>query len=133
MNMESKLLRTLVVVEPFYRDQLKELLNKQYPNMMVSMAENGEQALKVVSLFRPHLIFLDIPLLGNMGLSIVRNMRQLGSEAKIVLLNSYDLPEYRNATEECGANYFMPKDTSTGADVLTLVEQVISDPQFHTS
>jgi DNA-binding NarL/FixJ family response regulator len=126
MPIESQPVRTLIVGEPFYRDQLKELLNKQYPGMMLAAAEDGERAIKLIALFRPHLILMEITLPKRNGLSIARKMRALGSNAKIVLLSNDDLPEYRKATQECGANYFLPKATSTGADVLSLVNKLVA-------
>jgi two-component system response regulator MprA len=125
MNTLSRPIRTLIVGETFYRDLLKDLLGKQYPDMMFAAAEDGEKAIMMIGLFRPHLIFMDIPLPRRNGLTIARKMRAIGSDAKIVLLNNYDLPEYRKAAEDCGANYFMPKDTSTGADVLSLVNRLV--------
>jgi len=126
MPNESQPVRTLIVGEPFCRDQLKELLNKQYPDMMLAAAEDGEKAIKLIALFRPQLIFMDITLPNRNGLNIARKMRALGSSANIVLLSNDDLPEYRKATQECGANYFLPKATSTGADVLSLVNKLVA-------
>jgi two-component system response regulator YesN len=126
MTTEPKQQRTLIVGELFYRNQLRELLKKQYPDMMVAEAEDGGKAIRLIALFRPHLILMDITLPGRNGINITRKMRAIGSDAKIVLLNSCDLPEYRKAAVECGANYFMPKDTSTGHDILSLVGELMA-------
>ena len=43
----------------------------------------------------------------------------------IILLTNYDLPEYRVAAYESGANYFIGKGSSTAEEILQLVDSVL--------
>jgi DNA-binding NarL/FixJ family response regulator len=109
-----------------YRALLKGVLNEQFPNMVIAEAGSGEEALKMLGLFKPELIFLDINLPGDSGLVVAEKVRASGSNAKIVLLTSYDLAEYRAAAAEHGASFFMAKDASTRGDILSVVRTALS-------
>jgi len=129
MTITTKMLRTLIVEDnPDYRVLLKDLLHKQFPDMVIAEVENGEDALRQLALFRPHVIFMDINLPGKSGLSITQKIRDLGSEAHIILLTSHDLPEYRTAAIDVGANHFMAKDKSSGKDILAVIGSLIDTP-----
>jgi len=129
VTIKTKIIRTLIVEDnPDYRALLNNLLHAQYPSMVIAEAENGEDALKQLALFRPEVIFMDINLPGRSGLNITQKIRELGSEAKIILLTSHDLPEYRTAAADVGANYFMAKDKSSGKDILAVINSIVTTP-----
>jgi DNA-binding NarL/FixJ family response regulator len=45
----------------------------------------------------------------------------------IIILTSYDLPEYREAASQYGANYFLSKGSTTEEDILGLVQSILSE------
>ena len=69
--------------------------------------------------------FVDIRLPGKNGLQITKEIRERHSEAVIVILTYYDLPEHREAAFRYGANYFLTKGSSTD-DVVNLVASILS-------
>ena len=48
-------------------------------------------------------------------------------EIVIVILTSYNLPEYKKAAEESGIEHFVPKDDWTGKDMVDLVRVILTD------
>ena len=51
-------------------------------------------------------------------------------EIIVVILTSYDLPEYRQAAEQSKADHFMTKDSPTQG-FLALVESIFNDINPH--
>ena len=92
--------------------------------MSFKEARDGREALNEVSVFDPDLIFMDIKLPGENGLELTRKIRASNSEVKIIILTSHDLPEYREAAREGGADYFLTKDASKANEIFNLVDNL---------
>lgn len=103
----------------------------RFPHMVVAEAADGEQALEKMASFRPNLIFMDIVLPGENGLELTKKIKTDHPAVIVIILTNYDLPEYRDAADRYGANYFISKSTSTRDDILRLVESILSDSGFH--
>jgi DNA-binding NarL/FixJ family response regulator len=95
--------------------------------MGVEEAENGEEALAKIETNSPHLVFMDIKLPGQNGLEVTREIKARYSEIKVIILTSYDLPEYREAAENYGADYFLSKGSSSREEILALVESILAE------
>ena len=67
---------------------------------------------------------MDIRLPGENGLELTKKIKMSYPDIIIVILTSYDLPEYRQAARESKADYFVTKDSPT-QDFLTLVESIL--------
>ena len=94
--------------------------------MIITEAGDGEEALRKIDTVLPNLIFMDINLPGENGLELTRKIKATHSETPIIILTSYDLPEYRQAAYEYGANSFLVKGSFTLAELITMVESLIS-------
>ena len=100
------------------------MLSERFPAMGVEEAEDGEEALEKIEAAVPHLVFMDIKLPGENGLEVTRKIKARYAEIRVVILTSFDLPEYREAAKQHGADYFLSKEASTREDILTLVESI---------
>ena len=78
-----------------FRITLKETLLSRFPSLTISEAEDGEEALRTIPAFLPDLIFMDIRLPNENGLELTRKIKGLYPHIKVVILTSYDLPEYQ--------------------------------------
>ena len=118
----------ILIVEDstFFRRLLKETLLFQYPKLDISEAPSAEEAFKKVNGFTPDLIFVDIRLPGESGLDFTRKIKSTHPNIPIVILTSYDLPEYRDAAKEYQADHFLSKGTTTKEDILEMVKSVLS-------
>jgi DNA-binding NarL/FixJ family response regulator len=94
--------------------------------MIIVEAGDGEEALGKIDTLLPHLIFMDIKLPGENGLELTRKIRSTHTEIPIIVLTSYDLPEYRQIAYEYGANGFLVKGSLTLEELITMVESLIS-------
>ncbi len=118
---------TLIVEDnTSFRQLLREALCERFPLMVVSEAADGKEALQKINTFPPDLIFMDIKLPGENGLEITKKIKTYNPKTIVIVLTGYDLPEYREAAHQYGANYFLSKDSSTREDILALVESILS-------
>jgi DNA-binding NarL/FixJ family response regulator len=123
--------RTLIVEDnAVFRQSFRESLHMRFPHMVVDEAPDGEQALQKIDSFRPELVFVDILLPGENGLEVTRKIKTGYPAMTVIILTNYDLPEYRDAANQYGANYFISKGSSSRDEILTLVESVLSDRGF---
>jgi DNA-binding NarL/FixJ family response regulator len=125
-------LKTLIVEDSsFFRQLLKETLISQFPWMEISEATNSEEALQKTKTLLPDLVFLDIKLPGESGLEVTKRIKTEFPDIIVIILTSYDLPEYREAAKEYKANYFLSKGSTTKEGILSLVQSILSNRSVH--
>jgi DNA-binding NarL/FixJ family response regulator len=95
--------------------------------MDVEEAENGEEALKKIEALSPHVVFMDIKLPGQSGLEVTREIKSRYSGIIVIILTSYDLPEYREAAKNYGADFFLSKGSSSREEILALIESILAE------
>ena len=116
--------KTLIVEDNFtFRQMLKEVLCSRFPAMEIAEEPDGSEILSRIDSFHPRIVFMDIRLPGENGLELTKKIKMSYPDIIVVILTSYDLPEYRQAARECKADYFVTKDSPT-QDFLTLVESI---------
>jgi len=94
--------------------------------MVVVEAEDGDEAMQKIDAVVPDIIFMDIKLPGENGFQVTEKVKTKYPEMTIIILTYYDSPEHREAAVQCGANYFLPKCTST-EEVVELVQSILSE------
>ena len=105
-----------------YRQSLRKLLCQQFPDTEVVEAGSPEEALVQIEKTVPDILLIDIDLPGQSGLELTRKVRkELGSKS-IAVITSHDIPEFRQAAEESGADYFFSKISSDIEDMLGWIE-----------
>ena len=123
--------KTLIVEDStFFRQLLKETLLSRFPEMDISEAESSEEALSKVGIFAPDLVFVDIRLPGESGLDFTRRIKSTYPNIPVIILTSYDLPEYREAAKEYQADHFLSKGTTTKEDILKMVKSILTERGF---
>ena len=112
--------------EPFRR-ALKKVLTNRFSFVDILEAVDVIEASAMVQDFDPNLIFIEIHLPSGSGLDLARRIKSGRPEIVIVILTSYNLPEYKKASEESGIEHFVPKDDWTGKDMVDLVRIILTD------
>ena len=121
--------RVLIVEDStLFRQLLKETLHERFPSVEIYQARDGEEALVQIEAVRPQLIFMDFRLPGENGLELTKKVKARYPKIIVVILTSYDLPEYREASWKY-ADYFFAKDSSTMENIFTLVKSVLPSQQ----
>jgi len=112
-----------------FRGSFRDLLSQHFPAMRIEEAADSKGSLQKISEHPPDLMFVDIELAGESGLDLTRKIRSIHAATIIAILTNYDLPEYRDAAQESGANYFFSKGASSMEEVLSLVDSVLFERQ----
>ncbi len=118
----------ILIVDPNdpFRQSLKKVLMNRFPFIDIQEASNGSEGMDKVDTFDPNLIFLEIQLPAQSGLDLARRIKTNHPDIIIVILTSYNLPEYQTAAEESGVEHLVPKDDWTGEDMIDLVQSILS-------
>ena len=117
-----KVFRTLLVEDnAVLRGFVKEMLGFKFPSMTVLEAGDAKSALRIVDHSPPDLILMDIRLPDESGLSLTKRIKQKHPDTTIMILTSYDLPEYRDAASECGAVCFVYKGIASGEQIAEII------------
>ena len=120
------MLPVLIVEDnPTFRLSLKELLLDEFPYFEIAEATDGKEALQKIETLHPRLIFMDIRLPGENGLHLTQKIKALYPETVVIVVTSYDLPEYREAAKRARANHFITKGSPTH-ELLGIVRTLIS-------
>jgi DNA-binding NarL/FixJ family response regulator len=104
-----------------FRKSLREMLAFRFPGIEIDEASDGDEALQKLSNSCPDLIFMDIRLPGKNGLEITKMIKDAGSDAVVVILTSYDIPEYRAAALDSGASHFFTKGDVGSEEIASFV------------
>ena len=118
--------RVLVVEDStIFRTLLKETLQSRFPSIEILEAADGEEAMKEITARPPDLIFMDIKLPGENGLDLTAKIKAKYPGMIVIVLTSYDTPEYREAALKAKANHFLAKGSSSREGILKLVESFL--------
>jgi DNA-binding NarL/FixJ family response regulator len=112
----------LVEDDDGFRRSLAGLLMSRFPSIVLGEAADGAEAMEKVESFLPQLIFMDIKLPGQSGLEVTRRIKALYPDINVIMLTSYDFPEYREAARASGAYGFLSKGSSTAEEIQGLVK-----------
>lgn len=107
------------------RDTLKGMLTTQFPSIVVEEASTAEEALSKFQKIKPFLIFMDIRLPDKNGLEITKTIKETNPEIEIIILTSFDVPEYREAAFDSGASHFLTKGNVKIDDITSLVASAL--------
>jgi DNA-binding NarL/FixJ family response regulator len=125
-NAENKTLRVLLVEDnDMFRKAFKMRLYDDFSFMVIEEAANGDEALQRIRKTPPHLIFMDIRLPGTNGLQVTREVKKDFPGIKIAVLTSYDLPEYRQAAAQYGADRYFVKNSFKWDEVEAFVKSIL--------
>ena len=125
--------KTLIVEDhDTFRQTLLEGLRARFPAMIFAEAATGQEVFPQVETFAPDLIFMDIKIPGENGLSLTQKIKARYPETLVIILTGYDIPEYRQAAYERGANDFLVKGSITNEEVLNLVASFLKAKGFNS-
>lgn len=117
---------SILIVEDndFFRRSFKEILKMYIPSLAISESTDGANVIEEIDRTCPDVVFMDIRLPGKNGLELTREIKGARPDQVVSIFTSYDLPEYRIIAEKYGANYFLRKDTVSGAEIAAMIKAV---------
>jgi two-component system NarL family response regulator len=124
MSGEAGAIRVLIVEDhAVVRDGLAAMLNLQPDLTVVGQAGNGREALERFRELRPDVTLMDLSMPEGDGVEAIAAIRREFSQARIVVLTTYDGDERIHRALGSGAKGYLLKDCST-AELLAAVREV---------
>ena len=119
------MLRVLIVEDNrIFREAFKKRLGDHFPSIVVEEVGSGDEALQKINAASTNLIFMDIRLPGANGLHLTKEIKRNFPDIGIAILTDYDLPEYREAARQFGADRFFVKSSFNWDEVEELVRSI---------
>jgi DNA-binding NarL/FixJ family response regulator len=129
-ELPSRTLRIVVADDhPSIRENLRYLLNAELGLVVVGVAKDGRDALRLVHATRPDVLVVDSDMRDLSGIEVAQTLRQGGDRVGIVLY-TLDGDTYATA-KEIGIDAFVTKDSppSMLIDAIRRVARGVSAPQ----
>jgi len=119
--------RTVLIVDDHgpFRNTLKDIIVARFTSICCAEAQNGTDAMSLLDVVEPDLIFMDIKLPDNNGLKLTRHIKKTYPEKVVIIITQHDIPEYKEASMECGADYFVSKGSMNSDDIVRLIEHFV--------
>ena len=92
-------------------ERLQQMLINIADVEIVGQANNGKDAIAIISETNPDVVILDIRLPGKSGIDVLKDIRNKKLPIRVIMLTNYPYPQYRKKCEELGADYFFDKVT----------------------
>ncbi len=113
--------RVLVIDDhPLLRKGVCQLLELTEGFTVVGEAASGREGIELAKQLDPDLILLDLNMKGINGLETLRTLRDMGEDARIILLTVSNAPEDLIAAIRAGADGYILKDNDPDA-ILSLI------------
>ena len=112
--MPSETYKVIIVDDhPIVREGLERLLSRHNDLVVCGQAEDGPQALELLSSTGPDLAIVDISLASGNGLDLVRQMREIDSGIRILVSSMHDETLYAERALRAGARGYINKQQAT--------------------
>src|SRR5208283_6037682 len=105
------------------------MLGKEDDYKIVATLSNGAAVVPEYLRLRPDVILLDISMGAWGGIEIARQLRDSGSNAKIIFLTVHEDSDYVNAAMGAGASAYVVK-SRLNVDLLCAIRAVLSNKVF---
>ncbi len=126
-SVDSRIRVVLVDDQVLLRTAFRIIFDETDDIAVVGEAGDGAAAVDVVDRQRPDVVVMDIRMPGMNGVEATRRIRALptGTDARVLILTTFDLDEYVYAALRAGASGFLLKD-ALAEDLLAAVRTVAS-------
>jgi two-component system, NarL family, response regulator LiaR len=106
------------------REGLRSMLANEPDLQIVGEAQDGEEALNLCRRFMPELVLMDVRMPKMDGLEATRAIKEVSPQTAILMVTTYENPEYLVEAIKAGAAGYLLKET-TKAQLLSTVRRVL--------
>ena len=96
------------------------------PDDVIVECASADEALQKISEFKPDCVTMDVSMPGSCAFKATRTIRNTHPAARVVVVTSHDLPDYRRAAYEAGASGFLLKDNLSDLYLLVATKRLLS-------
>ncbi|WP_260286660.1 helix-turn-helix transcriptional regulator [Peribacillus aracenensis] len=140
MESPGEVIRLLIVDDqPFIRESLRTILEKNRDLSIVGLAGDGEQAMEICERVKPQMMLMDINMPNMDGITAMKLIKQRWPDIRILILTSFQETEKAMEALRSGADGYLLKsmDPSELAETIrliyrgcTMIDQDISNKLF---
>lgn len=126
----DRALRILIVDDhDIVRQGVRVILRSRAQWEICGEAENGIEALEKVAELKPDIVVLDVSMPYKDGLAVARELVQMNSPCKTVMLTMHNSTEIASAVRRTGAQGFVVK-SHAAKDLIRAIETILSGNDF---
>jgi two-component system response regulator YesN len=115
------LIRLLIVDdEQIEREGMQVILEKNFPDLIIEQAKNGNMAVQLAGEFKPDLILMDIKMPGMNGLEAVERISTDYPHIKFIMVTAYDTFDYMRQAIKFGVKDYILKPSKASDIVMTI-------------
>src|SRR4051812_23211683 len=109
MGISMKMRIYLVDDHALFRRGLAALINGEPDMEVCGEASDCAPATSEIMRIKPDVVITDLILTGNNGLELIKNVRAMDLDTRIVVLSAYNDPDYAVRSIKAGASAFLSK------------------------
>lgn len=102
----------LVDDQPLLRMGFRLILEGEDDLLVVGEASDGKEALAAVAALNPDVVLMDVRMPVMNGIDATKAISESASDARVIILTTFDLDEYAFAGLQAGASAFLLKDVA---------------------
>lgn len=107
------------------REGIKRILSDTSDIIVVSEADDGENAIKQAIIHNPDIILLDLMMPKLNGIETLRKMKDLGVKSRVIILSAFSDKNYIIDSIKIGASAYITKDND-GVSLINVIRNVYS-------
>ncbi|GGH30174.1 helix-turn-helix transcriptional regulator [Paenibacillus segetis] len=108
---EGQIRLLLVDDQPYIRDSLRIILEREQDFEIVGMAEDGARALELCGQNRPHVVLMDLNMSGMDGAEATKRIKQQWPDVRVLILTTFQETERAVEALRYGADGYLLKST----------------------
>lgn len=118
---------TIIVVDDsaFMRGTLKAIVESAQ-HEVIGMAKEGKEALEMYTKLKPDLVLMDIVMKGMDGISTLKALREVDSQAKVIMVSALGQERKQEEARELGAFGYIRKPFEQ-KEIIAEIDRVVSD------
>jgi DNA-binding NarL/FixJ family response regulator len=109
-----------------YRAQLRRMIGRIYPQIVIYEVEGVGEAVQLAERLKPMLALVDVVLGDEDGIRCTRRLRALCPETRVVLISAYPDREFHRLGLEAGAIAFLDKKDLDMAALRHIIDDVLA-------
>lgn len=97
--------------QKIFREGLKMIISQDKEIDVVGLCENGQEAIDMISIYKPNIILMDIQMPVMNGVESVKRIKEAYEDIDVIMLTTFHNDEYITDAIKAGALGYLLKDT----------------------